>query len=123
MRVEVYWNLHKNRWSIRSLENHNRGKIVGHIDRLILSDCQFVVQPGGQKRTRKTGQKNVHAFVRGHIDGYHLPLPINSQRVTYNPFRDNTFILTDSKESIRGADQTYFEIENGKPAVAAFNPH
>mgnify|MGYP006425728179 CR=1 FL=1 len=121
MRVEVYWNLNKKSWSVRALEGERKGKVVGHIDKLILRDCQFVVQPGGQKRTRKTGQKNVHAFIRGHIDGYHLPFPEKSRQVTYNPFRNDSFIEKDSREPIHSADQTYFQITDSKPEVAAVN--
>jgi hypothetical protein len=58
--VEVYYNLHKDTFSIRL-----KGKVVAHADYVQLSDVKFGVGQGGRYNVRKSGQKNVHAFVRG----------------------------------------------------------
>ena len=63
--VHVYRNLAargnpKLRWSIRQ-----GSVIVGHSDQLLLYRAEMVIQPAGVERGRQTGQKNVHAYIRG----------------------------------------------------------
>ena len=62
MKVEVYYNLHRHLFSIR-----HKGKVIGHRRYVSLSDVTFAVQPAGRKKVLETGQKNVHAFVRGDV--------------------------------------------------------
>ena len=42
MKVDVYRNLHKNCWSVRSREQHDYGKVVAHANSLVLDDAKFV---------------------------------------------------------------------------------
>ena len=51
--VDVYKNLHKDTWSIRSVKT---GRVIGHSDLLLLVDAEFIVR-----------RKNVHAVVRGSL--------------------------------------------------------
>lgn len=60
-RCEVYWNLHKNCWSVR----HPHGKVFMHARHLVMKEVDWVVQPAGRDRVRAEGKKNVHAFARG----------------------------------------------------------
>ena len=65
--VRVYWNLHKRCYSIQT-----RGKswrVSGHAHEVLLSDCTFVVNAGGQQRVRAQRRKNVHAFIVGRLVG------------------------------------------------------
>ena len=62
MKVEVYKNLRKQCFSIRQ-----KGKVIGYALVLAMSNVEFVVQQGGRKRVLESGQKNVHAFLRGDI--------------------------------------------------------
>ena len=63
-KVRVYWNLHKNVWSIQDCKS---GLVIDHMNDLVLEDAKFVVRKGGQKRVREQGKKNVHAFAMGLI--------------------------------------------------------
>lgn len=61
-KVDVYFNLHRRLWSLRSRET---GRVVGHARAVIAAaPVSFVVQPAGRARAIREGQKNVHAFVR-----------------------------------------------------------
>jgi len=114
-RVRVYWNLHKKCWSVQSCKTN---RVVLHTDELTIYKPAFVVRKAGQKRVREERTKNVHAFVVGtmtlHMDD---DLPDNC-RVSYNPFRDDTFMQQD--KPIRGA--LYAKMvtsEMGRPTVYA----
>ena len=120
MKVKVYWNLHKRKWSIQQ-----GGLVIDHRDSLFLTKANFTVREGGQKRVRESGHKNVHAFVCGEWDqkNYHSFKDMMLWRkVSYNPKRDDFFMVqkfsdpTQYKELDRS--MTYavaLETENGKP--------
>lgn len=70
-RADVYWNFHDKTWSIKSMESgsDDYGNVIGHADRVLVDDPEFVVQPSGLRRFRNTGKRNLHAFVRGEVAG------------------------------------------------------
>ena len=43
--VDVYKNLHKNKWSIRS---RTTGVVLKRVDSIAVKNVKFVVQPGGR---------------------------------------------------------------------------
>lgn len=97
MRVEVYWNLHKKCWSVR-----HKGKVIQHRAAVQLKDVTWVVQPAGNRRVRREGKKNVHAFARGTLlnkDNYfdhifHHRLALTKRvPVIYNPYKHTSFVL------------------------------
>ena len=97
-KVRVYWNLHKKVWSVQDVKS---GRVVAHRQFITIRDAKFVVRKGGQKRVREEGKKNVHAFAVGYVDNdYNIdkikPTPnanFNWQRVTYNPYKNDYFML------------------------------
>ena len=120
MKVRVYWNLHRRKWSIQQ-----DGLVIDHRDSLFLTKASFTVREGGQKRVRESGQKNVHAFVYGEWDQKEYRSFKDMmlwRKVSYNPKRDDFFMVqkfsdpTQYKELDR--NMTYavaLETENGKP--------
>jgi len=83
-KVEVYWNLHQARWSVRDQRTR---KVVAHADRVLLADCHFKVSQAGRARVLRERRKNVHAFVSGtlvELNGSNLDCDI---AVTYDPYR------------------------------------
>ena len=62
-RVQVYWNIRLGRYSVRQ-----SGRVIDHVDSIILRDVRFNVAPAGRDKVRATGVKNVHATVTGFID-------------------------------------------------------
>ena len=65
MKVKVYYNLHKNCYSIVSLEKENYGKVIKHENCVPLFDAQFKVSEKGRQRVLREQKKNVHAYVVG----------------------------------------------------------
>lgn len=98
-KVDVYRNIHKKCWSVR-----HKGKVIAHVNKIVLRDCQLVVQPAGNARAKREQRKNVHAFVRGYISSaqecnadtkeHHL----GYVEVHYNPFINTTFV--DEKDNV-----------------------
>ena len=97
MRVELYWNVNLNKYSVRALEGEHKGKVFTYARYAEVIDAEFVVRPSGQKRVRESGQKNVHAFVRGHlnVDEWHEEYAKKMlwRRVRYNPHVDDFFMV------------------------------
>lgn len=72
--------------------------------RMCLSDVDFVVHEKGRQRTLDTGQRNVHAWVRGverdappHVDIYKW------KRAVYSPFKGPHFVDSESLRPLAGA--------------------
>ena len=102
-RVQVYWNLHLGRYSVRQ-----SGRVIDHVDSIILRDVRFNVAPAGRDKVRATGVKNVHATVTGYIvdnpdrgGGFLYTSDVFFSRgwqgidydhVTYNPFKWDNFM-------------------------------
>ena len=94
-KVRVYWNLHKNVWSIQDCKS---GLVIDHRKCVVL-EGNFVVRKGGQKRVREEGKKNVHAFAVGYISPYFVSTSESLKkefgdwdRVKYNPYTDDYFM-------------------------------
>jgi hypothetical protein len=121
-RVEVYRNLHKNCYSVRALNGENKGRVIDHVQSIILKDATFVVQPAGRDRVLQEKRKNVHAFVRGTITDQPVSHGLS---VRYDPYLNDAFIVTRptwSKyydEIIRKAKQVEMSFEEGHSKIKA----
>lgn len=96
MKCDVYWNLHKNIWSLRE-----KGKVVAHMGAVGLRDVTFRVQPAGRARVIREGKKNVHAFAHGTYDHglvhdvLWAKVAAKGREITYNPYKYETFVYKD----------------------------
>lgn len=125
--VDVYYNLHRKVWSLRSRKN---GLVVAHT-RIVSfpHGASLVVRAAGRKQVLLTGRKNVHAFVRGETydtctdvarwmefcDGLTKAAPI-----TYNPHRADHFTRRDTGERIdHAAAVVMIAPEGAAPRVLA----
>ena len=91
---KVYYNLHKKCLSIML-----RGKVLEHSTEFFLKDVEFKVSQAGRSRVLKEQRKNVHAFVCGTPDdGW--PIDQNERKVTYNPYKYNSFVYSDTFEPV-----------------------
>jgi len=127
-RVEVYWNLHKHCWSVRSTKTGRLIPVGCHREYLHLMGVRWVVQPGGRRRVLETGKKNVHAFARGWLlpetGDYSAFLVdaeenMDSDAVTYNPFKMETFQNRETGETIRESEKAYLYSVDGRPRTNA----
>ena len=66
-KVEVYFNLHKKKFSVVPLTGSNKGRVSGHYDRIVLTNCSYRVQPAGRAKVLREKRKNVHAFIYANI--------------------------------------------------------
>jgi hypothetical protein len=119
-RVEVYWNLHRDLFSVRALSGPDKGRVVTHTRLIDLGDVTFVVQPAGRARVLAEGRKNVHAFVRGTVlcslDGVNA----DYSEVTYNPYKTDSFVARKDGTRFRNASVVRAYTDNrGRPVLAA----
>lgn len=132
MRVDVYWNLHKDTFSVRATEGPQRGKVIKHTDRVALADAIFVVRDKARLAVRAGAPRTVHAWIRGTLLEFH-PASLWPKfalkhdcgavhSVTYNPKRDDGFVLRDKPElgTIKTARRVVCTTTNeNKPLVLA----
>ncbi len=120
-RVYVYFNLHKKCWSVRQ-----SGKVVKHTDRISLKDAKYLVGEAGRKRVLKEKKKNVHAGVSGFVvDEIPWPMDEISFPVTYNPYKNKTFVArdgifdVDDPQPVTKSDYAYLDCNKEKNKVCA----
>jgi hypothetical protein len=98
-RVAVYRNRRSGQgeglWSIKDTTS---GLVCAHADFVRLEKVEAVVSAVGRARAVKTGQRNVHAFLVGTLNGASYVYDFAADRqggrkITYNPFRDKGFLV------------------------------
>jgi hypothetical protein len=96
--VEVYCNLHKHLFSVRSKKHK---KVVAHTNHVTLKNAVFHVSEAGRQRVLRERTKNVHATIRGELVSAY-PMEVESampkvkrmkmREAYYNPYMTETFI-------------------------------
>ena len=97
------------------------GRVLAHVDEILLHDVEFLVRDSGLRRVRDRGVREVFAFARGtaldpraalrrgelgHFDDW--------DGIAFNPFRDASFVLrSDRRVPVWGAEYVYFEGRRG----------
>ena len=105
-KVKVYYNLQKHTFSVTYDE-----KVIIYADYVKLGDVEFRVRKGGKERVRSEKSKNVHAFVIGKLLDYceypcdEIPTPSSDKVVTYNPYKNDTFIFKNTEEPVYHAQE------------------
>ena len=93
MKVFVYYNLHRKVWSVKALEGENKGRVIAHRDRVMISRPQGKVSQAGRKRVLQEQRKNVHAGIVGEWLDYALQRTGSIwDEITYNPYKYETFV-------------------------------
>lgn len=96
-RIRVYRNLNR-KGVVYSIKQN--GLVVGYSSNINMCDCEFIVVEGGKKRALNTKQRNVHAYIEGHLcmfyEGEILMGEIGNlekpAKITYKPFTNNKFV-------------------------------
>lgn len=70
-------------------------------------DVTFSVQPAGLRKFRESGQKNVHAYVRGTITSDWSPQ--NWREVKYDPRSNDTFVDAELGFPVHRASRVYHD--------------
>lgn len=102
MRVFVYWNLHKDCFSVRAEEGPNKGRVVAHSSSVSLAHVTFSVGQAGRLKSA-IGPKSVHAGMRGQLVSLETESHEGMRAVTYNPRKYETFVTRDTLEPIHTA--------------------
>jgi hypothetical protein len=127
--VQVYRNLNKKLWEgerddglphdpVYSVRGDD-GLVKRHTCHLTLWDCSLRVGKKGKQRVRDEKRKNVHAYIQGR-EGWNEEQQrwenigpactwiLDSVGITYNPYKNETFIRTDTGEPVYKARLVVF---------------
>ena len=118
MRVKVYFNLHKKMFSVVALSGPNKNRVIAHTNSLMLRDTKFRVQSAGRQKVLKEKKKNVHAFVYGYITE-EVSKNLDLNRVTYNPYKYNSFVIKESECPIYESNFVRLNVESQIPFMFA----
>ena len=87
-RIRAYYNLHRKCFSV---QDYQTGLVTEHTDKLFVTNAMFVVRESGNKKVKREGRKNVHAFVNGIRQSKWVEPTMDFQEVAYNPYTMNFF--------------------------------
>ena len=116
MRVEVYFNLHKKTFSVRSAKS---GKVLLHTDEVHIENPEFVVRQSGRNRVLSEGRKNVHAFVRGDATFFRYTNRPMLDTLTYNPYKYVFFVDKKTEEPVYKASRAWLTVTDKIPTIQA----
>lgn len=123
MKVEVYFNLHKKLFSVRSVAT---GRVMFHTYEVCIDNPKFVVRKAGRDKVLRERKKNVHAFVRGDIRHYSeilspmLDLKAVASHLSYNPYKAGHFVNKATDEPVYTASCAFMQIgDDTKPTIKA----
>jgi hypothetical protein len=119
--AQIYYNLNKGGWSIRTKEISPNGKktwkVTGHIyDGLIVKVKKLTVQEGTRQRIIEKKQKSVCAFLTGEIVSIGGKRPKLKNEYSFNPYYKGYFYETKTKKRVdaENLDNVYFCNESRK---------
>jgi hypothetical protein len=111
--VQVYRNLNKKLghgdYPVYSIRGDD-GLVKKHTCHIMLEDCSLRVGKKGKQRVRDEKRKNVHAYVQGReIHSINVPVFYDhAVPISYNPYKNDTFIRTDTGETVHKAKCVLF---------------
>lgn len=113
--VDVYFNLHRKCFSVRSTCDRI---VIAHVGSFLLGDVVPIVSKAGKERVRRTGVKNVHAFLRGKWMGEVTDLVQRSvDTLRYNPFVLDSFVNS-RMEQVDFVAQVSGSSSGGRPKLS-----
>jgi len=99
----LYRNLRTGGFSIK-----HRGLVCDRGDIFKMHNVEFHVSDAGSSRAKKTQQRNVHAYMVAEeyekLEGAIYHADPDLIRVTYHPFKHDTFVVADTGEPILHAN-------------------
>lgn len=125
IRVFVYWNLHRDCYSVRALTGPDRGRVVHHAAQVEIAEATLRVSEAGRQRVLRDRRKNVHAGIVGRLAQWWPDVPptpiIGGARVRYNPYTLATFVDAGTSEPVTGAARVVATTgADGGPVVLVF---
>ena len=121
MKVAVYFNLNKNIFSVQSREKESYGRVIDHVESVVLKAPKFVVRQAGRKKVIEEKKKNVHAFVVGEISPNGIDTEQLEEIITYNPYKYENFVKEDTRQPVSSAEYSILRFGvDGKPLISAY---
>lgn len=129
-KVRVYFNLHKNLFSVQQKNNKGNWVVVAHKFGIALKDLNFKVSEAGRQRVLKEKKKNVHAFIEGFVDNNFAMPPRKFHQVHYNPYKFDSFFTFQKADSVflskepipvKCSKSGFLIVEQKKPEIYAFD--
>lgn len=112
MRVCIYRNLHKNKWSVKCLQGKNYGRVVAHLSNCSMIVEKFNVNKNIQSWVRVNKVKKVHAYVIGKIVNFDKFNIEKLDEIYYNPYLTDKFIIKSSLvevDTLLNNENLYFD--------------
>ncbi|WP_024597478.1 hypothetical protein [Pseudoalteromonas sp. AC163] len=109
-KVRVYRNLNKGGWSILAMSGENKGRVVAHVDHVILGSVDFVISKAGLARAQASKVRNVHSYAQGILNSVEpISSDFLSNEITYNPFKKDYFYpVSNVDQKLTCADSIFF---------------
>ena len=108
MKLFVYYNLHKHKWSNRDCKTR---RVIDHSHLQVLRDVTFKVSAAGRRRVLKERRKNVHAGCEGMMLPHGgrmrralLGIARELEPVTYDPYKYDSFVRRSDETPVIGAE-------------------
>lgn len=121
MRVKVYFNLHKNLFSIVALEGQKKGRVISHTDTIDLKNCRYRVQKAGRERVIREKRKNVHAYIVGYMTNIDDDFAKDNmtKEITYNPYKSAYFVNKNDNLAVHNSDYCRLSVSNNRTKIIA----
>ncbi|OAX50845.1 hypothetical protein gpAD87_21810 [Paenibacillus sp. AD87] len=101
--IRIAYHFYKKCFSIRCSSTR---KIIGYMERIVVSNAHFVVSPSGRARVLRERVKNIHAYVQGEFEYQHQYADysnVHMREAYYNPYFVSTFVDKESLQPIYSA--------------------
>lgn len=123
MKVRVYFNLHKNVYSVQHWVKGKGWRLFKHEDAVFLKDVSFKVYETGRQRVLSERRKNVHAYVIGDLC-FEAPLHyiIEGYKVRYNPYVGSSFFTQfadGTAAALSGCKHLLMTVKDGRPNMTS----
>ena len=116
MKVFVYFNLRRKCLSVKALEGPMKGRVIRHVNSIVLSCATFKVSEAGRQRVLRERRKNVHAGVVGH----HTDVPMHwGDPIKYNPYKYSSFVHAVNETPVHAARMAEISARDGRASILA----
>lgn len=122
MRVRIYFNLHKRRYSIQR-KTSKGWRVYKHTDLICLEDARFSVSAAGRRRVLAEQRKNVHAYVEGTLANPFKQHQLELDGITYNPYKCGNFVFRDNGVVLHNSPLVIGSVHKGQPQLFAADPY
>ena len=118
MKVFVYFNLHRKCLSVRAMEGPRKGRVIRHVNSIVLSCATFKVSEAGRQRVLRERRKNVHAGIVGYDN--HADVPMHwGDPVKYNPYKYTSFVHAINETPVHAARMVEISARDGRASILA----